>query len=101
LLALANYNLEVTHFPGLEGSALQIRNLEAWKGKPEQESSLRGAVSFRPVGRKLPFHDAVWILSSASFGADMKTNPVVISQLAPVQGCFYYGHGCFWLQNLV
>ena len=100
-LSLMDYILDVTRHKGFEGDKLVIRNLEAWKGKHEEQPLIRGCVSFRPEGRLLPFHDAIWIFTSATFGSDQRVNPIVLPNAAPVQGCFYYGFGCFWLQNLV
>lgn len=100
-LSVNNYDLQMTRFPALEGDRLNIRNIDDWKGREEKESPVRGALAFRPVEGELPLHDAVWMLSSASFGSDAAANPVVIPKLAPVQGCFFFAHGTFWLQSLV
>jgi ribosomal protein L40E len=96
LLLNSEYVIEVKRSQGLEGGRFWFEDPE--RGRAPSRPT--GAVSFRPVRMELPFHDAVWIFSSAFFGSGSE-NPILMPNLDPNQGVFYFHGGRFLLQNLL
>ena len=95
----AEYRIEVSPYPsGIQRT--RIVNEGLWAGPADDERTPGGAVRFLPVTSEPALHQAVWILTDATFGSGFE-NPVRLesSGLDPVAGRIHYYRNHFWIET--